>query len=56
MYCNKAGLSETLISRNLCSREEFEAFIIGFNQSAPLFSVVDVGNGKEAADAKVKGT
>jgi len=54
IYCNKTGLVETLITHELCTREQFESFLIGFNQASPLFSIVDVGNGKEAADAKVK--
>ncbi|CCM01962.1 uncharacterized protein FIBRA_04035 [Fibroporia radiculosa] len=54
IYCNKAGLLETLTYNNVCSVEQFEDFVIGFNQASPLFSIVDVGIGKEAADAKVK--
>ena len=56
IYCNKKGLTETLTSNNVCTAEEFEQFIMGFNQAAPLFSFVDVGIGKEAADSKIKGT
>ncbi|KAI0778162.1 hypothetical protein BD413DRAFT_684062 [Trametes elegans] len=54
IYCNKSGLVETLTSNGVCTVEEFEAFMLGFNQSSPLFSIVDVGNGKEAADSKIK--
>ncbi|KDQ63727.1 hypothetical protein JAAARDRAFT_75984 [Jaapia argillacea MUCL 33604] len=54
IYCNKLGLLETLISHGICSEEEFEGFVLGFNQASPLFSIVDVGSGKEAADAKLK--
>ncbi|KAH7915789.1 hypothetical protein BJ138DRAFT_1132371 [Hygrophoropsis aurantiaca] len=54
VYCNKNGLQETLVNNKICSAEEFEAFVIGFNQASPLFSIVDVGGGKEAADAKIK--
>ncbi|GBE77914.1 hypothetical protein SCP_0107960 [Sparassis crispa] len=54
IYCNKSGLVETLTNHSLCSAEQFEAFVAGFNQASPLFSIVDVGNGKEAADAKIK--
>jgi hypothetical protein len=28
---------------------------MGFNQAAERFMIVDVGSGKEAADAKIKG-
>jgi hypothetical protein len=55
VYMNQRGLSETLAANNLCTLDEFDEFVIGFNQSSPLFSIVDVGNGKEAADAKIKG-
>ena len=55
VYCNMTGLSETLYSNQLATPESFEAFVTGFNQASPLFSIVDVGNGKEAADAKIKG-
>ncbi|KAI0757013.1 hypothetical protein C8Q80DRAFT_1215776 [Daedaleopsis nitida] len=54
IYCNKNGLLDTLLSNHICTSEEFEAFVLGFNQASPLFSVVDVGNGKEAADSKIK--
>ncbi|KAI9063042.1 hypothetical protein FKP32DRAFT_1686352 [Trametes sanguinea] len=54
IYCNKSGLVETLTGNAVCTVEEFEAFVLGFNQSSPLFSIVDVGNGKEAADSKIK--
>lgn len=35
-------------------KSNFEDFITGFNQAAERFSVLDVGNAKEAADAKIK--
>ncbi|KZT02748.1 uncharacterized protein LAESUDRAFT_738628 [Laetiporus sulphureus 93-53] len=54
IYCNKSGLQEALTQNDVCTAEQFEAFFIGFNQATPLFSMVDVGNGKEAADAKIK--
>ena len=56
IYCNKNGLVDTLTSNAVCTAEQFEAFVLGFNQASPLFSIVDVGNGKEAADSKIKGT
>ena len=55
VYCNKTGLLETLTSNNICTAEQFEAFVMGFNQASPLFSFVDVGTGKERADEKIKG-
>lgn len=55
IYCNKKGLTETLIANEVCTAEQFEQFVMGFNQAAPLFSFVDAGVGKEAADSKIKG-
>jgi hypothetical protein len=55
VYCNKAGLLNALTRHEMCTAEQFEDFILGFNQASPLFSIVDVGNIKEAADAKIKG-
>ncbi|KAJ7487636.1 hypothetical protein B0H11DRAFT_2014190 [Mycena galericulata] len=54
VYCNKTGLVETLINQDVCTKDQFEEFCLGFNQAAPLFSILDVGQGKEAADAKIK--
>lgn len=55
IYFNKTGLLETLTQNHVCDAEQFEAFVMGFNQASPLFSMVDVGSGKEAADSKIKG-
>lgn len=55
VFCNKTGLVETLVNQDVCTKEQFEDFCFGFNLAAPLFSIVDVGPGKEAADAKIKG-
>jgi hypothetical protein len=40
---------------NTMTKAKFEDFYIGFNQAAEKFLMVDVGSGKEAADAKIKG-
>jgi len=55
VYCNKSGLQETVTRLKLCTPEQFDAFVTGFNQASPLFSIIDVGSGKEAADSKIKG-
>lgn len=55
VYCNKSGLLDTLTGNGVCTGEEFEAFVWAFNQASPWFSIVDVGYGKEAADAKIRG-
>ena len=55
VYWNKSGLLNTLMRHDICNVEQFEDFVLGFNQASPLFSIVDVGNIKEAADTKIKG-
>jgi len=55
IYFNKMGLMDTLASHNICTPEQFEGFLVGFSQASPRFLMVDVGYGKEAADAKIRG-
>lgn len=55
VYCNLSGLRDTLIKNDLCTFEQFDAFVVGFNQSSALFAIIDVGGVKEAADSKLKG-
>lgn len=55
VYVNRMGLSNTLVSSKICTAQKLSDFIIGFNQASPLFTVVDVGEGKEAADTKLRG-
>ncbi|KAI0067693.1 hypothetical protein BV25DRAFT_1911578 [Artomyces pyxidatus] len=54
IFCNKAGLMDVLQRNGVCNTTQFEEFFQGFNQASPLFSIIDVGNGKEAADSKIK--
>ncbi|KAJ7038164.1 hypothetical protein C8F04DRAFT_370482 [Mycena alexandri] len=54
VFCNKSGLIDTLVNQDICTKEQFEEFCFGFNQAAPLFSILDVGPGKESADSKIK--
>ena len=55
IYFNKSGLIDTLAGHNICTLEQFEAFLTGFSQASPRFLTIDVGHGKEAADAKIRG-
>ena len=55
IFFNRKGLQNTLVKHNVCSAEHFDAFLTGFSQASPMFHVVDVGYGKEAADSKIKG-
>jgi len=56
VYVNASGLATTLVSNGVCSYQQFSEFFFGFNQASPLFTMVDVGPGKEAADAKLRGS
>ena len=50
------GLRDTFVNHyHHCTVEQHDAFIEGSNKPAPLFSIVDVGSSKEAADTKLKG-
>ena len=55
IYCNLNGLRDTFTNYHHCSLDQYDAFVEGFNKAAPLFSIVDVGSSKEAADTKLKG-
>jgi hypothetical protein len=56
IFLNKRGLMDTFGRVGLLSaKTKFEEFILGFNQAAERFLLVDVGGAKEAADAKIKG-
>ncbi|KAJ3890573.1 hypothetical protein GG344DRAFT_49155, partial [Lentinula edodes] len=55
VFLNKKGLMETLGRLGSPQlKNNFEDFVTGFNQAAERFSMLDVGNAKEAADAKIK--
>ncbi|KAG8886743.1 hypothetical protein FRB98_001044 [Tulasnella sp. 332] len=54
IYHNRSGQSKTLVANGVCSFQSLQEFFIGFNQASPLFTLVDVGEGKEAADAKLR--
>ncbi|EPQ59338.1 hypothetical protein GLOTRDRAFT_125643 [Gloeophyllum trabeum ATCC 11539] len=55
VFFNKSGLLGTLQRVGLRDEaQSFEEFMIGFNQAGERFLMVDVGNAKEAADAKIR--
>lgn len=57
VFLNKRGLVEALGRYGHPSaKTKFDEFAMGFNQATERFVMVDVGSGKEAADAKIKGT
>ncbi|GLB33667.1 putative zinc finger protein [Lyophyllum shimeji] len=55
VFLNKRGLVDTFgrVGNNM-AKQKFEDFMTGFNQAAERFLMVDVGDAKEAADAKIK--
>ncbi|KAF8337069.1 uncharacterized protein EI90DRAFT_3044773 [Cantharellus anzutake] len=55
LYFNKRGLSDALYANGICSRTEFEEFIVGFN-GAPHFSMTDVGQRRKSLDTKIRET
>ncbi|KAF8076247.1 hypothetical protein FPV67DRAFT_405557 [Lyophyllum atratum] len=55
VFLNKRGLVDTFGRvGNMMAKQKFEDFMMGFNQAAERFLMVDVGDAKEAADAKIK--
>ncbi|TDL29239.1 hypothetical protein BD410DRAFT_779576 [Rickenella mellea] len=57
IFYNRRGLLDTFGKSGTefrGARDAFDDFVIGFNQSCERFLMVDVGYGKEAADAKIK--
>ncbi|KAJ3517567.1 hypothetical protein NLJ89_g428 [Agrocybe chaxingu] len=55
VFLNRRGLGDTFGRVGLVSaKAKFEEFVMGFNQAAERFIMVDVGGAKEAADAKIK--
>lgn len=55
LFYNKRGLTDTFGRVGLGSLAKmFDDFSLGFNSATGRFTMVDVGRGKEAADAKLK--
>jgi hypothetical protein len=55
VFYNKRGLIDAIGRAGFwAAKQKFEDFAFGFNQAAERFVMVDVGSGKEAADAKIK--
>ncbi|CCM04847.1 uncharacterized protein FIBRA_07040 [Fibroporia radiculosa] len=53
VYYNKRSLLSMLQSEGVCSAEQFEAFMSGLSQASLRFLLVDVGPGKDGAEAKI---
>jgi hypothetical protein len=55
VFLCKNGVIGILGDNNICTAEQFDSFIYGFQQASPLFSFIDVGQATEAADQKAAG-
>lgn len=55
VFCNLGGLAVTLWRYHRLEPKQVRDFVCGFNEASERFIMVDVGNCKEAADAKLKG-
>jgi hypothetical protein len=57
VYLSLDKLAQKLASVGLLrSPQDLRAFAQRFSVNQPLFSIIDVGHGKERADHKIKGT
>ncbi|KAJ7283788.1 hypothetical protein C8J57DRAFT_1293585 [Mycena rebaudengoi] len=54
VYFNRAELIDRLIGNNICSVQQFEAFVAGVSQASARFCLVDVGFGGEGTDTKIR--
>lgn len=56
VFYNKSGLMSALSTGGMPeARAGFDNFVTGFNQASKRYLMVDVGYGKEVADAKLRG-
>jgi hypothetical protein len=57
IYVSLDKLAQKLASVGMLSHpQQLRTFAQGFSVNQPLFSIIDVGHGKERADHKIKGT
>ncbi|ORX34815.1 hypothetical protein BD324DRAFT_663180 [Kockovaella imperatae] len=55
LFLNKSGFGNILVKNgSVASWGMYEAFLQGFSAAHELFTVIDVGTGKEASDAKIR--
>ena len=55
VYYDKRSLLDMLLDNDVCAAEQFEAFLSGFSETSPRFTMVDVGFSKGATVSKVIG-
>jgi len=54
IYINKRRLLGILPNEGICTGEQLDSFLSGFSQASARFLVVDVGQGKDDVDVKLK--
>lgn len=54
IFLSKERLEAVLSRTETCSVENFKLFVKGFSKAHPLFSFIEVGASKEAADYKIR--
>ncbi|KAJ7047511.1 hypothetical protein C8F04DRAFT_1059127 [Mycena alexandri] len=54
VYFNRGELLNRLIGNNICSAQQFDAFVAGFSQCSARFSLVDVGGYVDGTDMKIR--
>ena len=55
IFFNRGKLLDMLLGSDICTAEQFSAFLIGFSQASPRFLMVDAGPGQDAVNLKVRG-
>lgn len=56
VYLSREALLADLVGGNICTAEQFTAFLFGFSQASPRFVVIDVGLASEDIELKIRGT
>ncbi|KAI0080637.1 hypothetical protein K474DRAFT_1614864 [Panus rudis PR-1116 ss-1] len=55
VFVDRDRLLATLLGSDICTAEQFQAFLVGFSEASPRFLLVDAGPGQDNVDAKLKG-
>ncbi|GBE79330.1 hypothetical protein SCP_0205280 [Sparassis crispa] len=54
IYFNKRRLLNLVLGEALCTADQLEGFLSGLSQASPRFLLVDIGQGKDDVDVKIK--
>jgi hypothetical protein len=55
IFYNHWGLMHALARGGYAEKSQFDEFVSGFNRADERFLMIDVGGGKESADARLRG-